>query len=742
MFKKDFREVVFNVTELKSPLLLDQIFLNLIKDNKSINIYFFKKNIKEIETKINKLSSSISFDKDVLFDKEKQRLNNVFKEILNLKSDFNDTTEISAMDFVYYVLESDEIKYLNEVLKKNKKIKLLKDSYIISKNEAYDKSKFAIDLIKEKRLSLDQLKKSIVEENEGDDNQESELSKYTVSLNEMVRNNQIKGITGRELEMKSLIRSLSRKDKNNPIILGESGVGKTALVEGLAYLIENNKVNEKLSSFEILSLDVGSLMAGTKYRGDLEKRFKLLIQEILKKENIILFVDEIHSILSPSNAESNQSKFSNLIKPYLSKGKIKIIGATTYDEYSKSIELDPALVRRFNNIELKAPNEKEAIDILISNKKYYEDFHGVKYPNVIIKKMVKLSERYITNKNLPDKGFDLLDEMGVLASEKDKKEVDDLILEEVLKIKIGVDKIKSNNLLSSLKNLESDLNSKIFGQEKVISEMVDAILLSNSGLIEKQKPSNVFLFLGSSGVGKTELTKFLSKSMNMNLIRFDMSEYSNPTSVNKFIGSNSGYVGFENGGLLTNEVSKNPYSVILLDEIEKADASIFNLLLQIFDNGFITDGKGKKVDFRHTIIVLTSNIGLNEENKRTIGFNEVNKDYDVDLEKYLPIEFINRIDEIFKFKNLDNNVVLKIIKDSLYKLKISLKAKDINLVIDDKIVDEILKNNYDKRYGARPIKKYIDKTLTTKIAKFILLNDIESGSNLNIFLNNKEITIS
>lgn len=736
MFSENFKFIIYSLIKEKEYPLIDKMLLKIIKEHKDLSKYFFKKNIKEIELKIKETDSADKVD----YELEKEKLNDVFKKISELKKKYNDESEISSEDFLFYILENKEIDYLNEILNKNKKIVTFKENYIKIQETLKDKklpTPKILDLINKVRNSNenDDLIKDMKENKE-----DSFLKKFTINMNEEVRKGRVNKIIGREKELQELSRSLSRKNKNNPIIVGESGIGKTALVEGLAYLIENKLSMKSLLNKEILSLDVTSLMAGTKYRGDFEKRLKEIITSVILNDKYILFIDEIHSIMELNAGSGNSMNMANMLKPYLSKGDLKIIGTTTNSEYSLYIEKDPAFARRFNKIILEKPNNEESFKIIKGIIKHYEDYHNVKYKEDAIKGSIELSERYVHDKNLPDKAIDLIDEAGVFANEHNIKEIDEEIIEIVLTNKIGINKknvsLKEKELL---KNLEVNLKENIIGQDQAISVISDSILLSRLGLKNENKPKGIFLFLGSSGIGKTELAKTLAEKINMNLIRIDMSEYSEPSSVNKLIGTSSGFVGYEEGGKLTNLVRDNPHSVVLLDEIEKADKTIFNLLLQIMDNGFISDGKGRNVNFRNTIIILTSNIGLNEENKTNMGFNNPSSyanEYTVNEEKYFPLEFLNRIDEIVKFSYLDKNSLERIIKNKLNTIKTKLNRKGISFKFNDNIINYIINKSDNKNMGARLIDRIIEKEITTKIAKEILLSN---SKNIEISLSDSNL---
>lgn len=725
MFKSEFKDIVFSFLDDKSKGLIEKIFVASIESQENIKSYFFKKNIKELQLLSSDLGSKKILEEEFL--SEKSNLNSCFKKIMTFKKINNVDLEIDAYDFVYYVINSEVSPSINNILLKNKKLKDFRENYLleIEENKVEDKSEaFVLDLIKKSREKhrLD-LSKEISEDEEF-----VSLKKYTKSLNEMVKSGKIKNVIGRDQEIEELTRSLLRKNKNNPLVIGESGVGKTAIVEGLVYQIENKICSDRLWDKEVVMLDTTALTAGAKYRGDFEERFKYVVEDIIEKGNVLLFIDDIHTITS-SNSNNNSSAsatLSNLLKPYLYSGDLKVIGATTFENYSKQVSEDAAFSRLFNRVVLNKLPKETVFEIVLKNKEYYEKYHKVLYPEGIVNLLITLAEKYLPNQNFPDKAFDLMDDVGVLSREKNEKEISRETLQEVLNSKIGVkenvDYINNN----SLRDLNEKLSSKIFGQDHVIEKVINALILSQSGLVKKERPENVFLFLGSTGVGKTELVKHLSSNLGMNLIRMDMSEYSDSSSISKFVGSNPGYVGYQDGGNLTNEVASNPRSIVLLDEIEKANPVIFNLLLQVFDNGFISDGRGRKIDFRHTIIIMTSNIGLNEENKTSIGFkkNET-ENYVVNIEKYLPLEFINRIDEVIKFNFLNKHYAGEIVDLKLRELEENLNQKGYKFYYDNELINYIVDSCFDKKYGARQIERFINKDIATIIAKEILFNSSE-----------------
>lgn len=721
MFKKEFKEIVFSKLEENTRGLIEKVFLGSILSNKELNSYFFKKNINDINNLIFSFQDNELDDEALL--KEKASLNGCFKKIMTFKKINNVDVEIDEYDFVYYVLNSDVSPSLKAILKSKKKKGNIESDYLsrIEKEKTTDKSEaFVLDLIKKSRDKHRLDISNEIEEGEIYPN----LKKYTKNLTELSKKKSFKNIIGRSVEMEELTRILLRKNKNNPLIVGESGVGKTAMIEGLVYQIENKLCNERLWNKEVLSLDMTALTAGAKYRGDFEERFKDIVDEIIEKENILLFIDDIHTITSTTNSNgSSSTSLSNLLKPYLQSGELNLLGATTFDNYSKQIDDDVGFSRLFNKVILNKLSKDVVFEIVLKNKSFYEEYHKVKYSDNVIEMLLELSDKYMPNQNFPDKAFDILDDVGVLSSDKGEENVSILTLKEVLNSKIGIREDVDLLIENPLINLSNKLSSRIFGQDHVIEKIVNALILSQSGLIKKERPENIFLFLGSTGVGKTEIVKNLSKEIGLNLIRMDMSEYSDSSSVSKFLGSNPGFVGYQEGGKLTNEVASNPKSIILLDEIEKANHSIFNLLLQIFDNGFISDGRGRKIDFRHTMIIMTSNIGLNEENKTTMGFNESNSEnYIINIEKYLPLEFINRIDEVINFNYLNKEFASKIADFKMGELKKSLNEKGYDFNYNDTLIKYIVSSCFDKKYGARRIEQFINKDIATLIAKEILFN--------------------
>lgn len=744
MFTDNLKFIIYSLmTERRFPLIKN-IFLEIAKDDEDIKIFFNEDDIKELKKIIDDEAKNYNkTEKEI--EEERDDLNSLFKDIMDFKKDAEDDNDISSEDFLFFILTHSIYPEFNDVLNSNEKLSEEEDRYFnekISVDSEFDENDITklVELAKQRYEDEDEYESNDLFLND-ELEEKSVISKYTRNLNKISSQKLI----GRNNELKLLIRSLSRKNKNNPIVVGDSGVGKTALIEGLSSLINKGEIKE-LKDKEILSLDITALTAGSKYRGEFEERFQSLIEEISSNDKYILFIDDIHSAISQNNNGSNNFNFSNMLKPYILRGELKVIGTSNFNEYSNIIEKDHSFSRLFSKIKIEKPTESEAVDIIEGIIDSYEDFHNVTFDKKAIEAAVTLSERYITDRFLPDKAIDLIDEAGAYANELGINNIDNNLIEELISIKIGVNKNKiSTKEKDSLLNLNNNLKKEIFGQDEAIDIITDTLFVSRSGLSEIDKPDGIFLFLGSTGVGKTELTKALSKELNMSLVRIDMSEYSDKTSVTKLIGGTAGYVGYEDGGKLTNLVRDNPHSIILLDELEKADSSVFNLLLQIMDNGFISDGSGRNIDFRHTTIIMTSNAGLNEENVRTVGFldsQDFNSEYSIELEKYFPIEFINRIDDVIKFNYLSSDVCKKIIKYKMKELERSLNEKGIKLKYTSSVESFLIKNGFNKKMGARPLDRIINKSIKTKIARKLILENDKDLLDINIDCVNNKINIS
>ena len=557
----------------------------------------------------------------------------------------------------------------------------------------------------------------------------SALDTYCINLIQKAEKNNIDALVGRTQEIERITQILCRRTKNNPLLVGDPGVGKTAIVEGLANKIFHNQVPDVLKDNVIYSLDMGVLIAGTRYRGDFEERLKAIINEIEKNKKFILFIDEIHSLIGTGSTSGNSMDAANMLKPALQSGQIRCVGSTTFVEYRQHFEKDRALQRRFQKIDVAEPTVEEAYKIMYGLKNKYESFHKVKYSDEAIRASVDLSFKYIGNKKLPDKSIDIIDELGSFESLKphdQKKEI--LTEEDVEKIVSKMTKIPEKNITlddrNYLKDLDKNLKRLIYGQDHAIDALASSIKLSRSGLRDSRKTIGSYLFSGPTGVGKTELAKQLANTLGVELIRFDMSEYSERHTISKLIGAPPGYVGFDQGGLLSESVEKNPHAILLIDEIEKAHQDIYNILLQIMDYGILTDQNGKKIDFRNIVLILTTNAGATDLEKNEIGFVK-NKDQQIDIEtinKIFSPEFRNRLDSLIRFNHLDKSVIKKIVSKFVLELETQLNARDVTIELSESACDLICELGYSKTMGARPVARLIDDKI-----KKILANEIIHG---------------
>ena len=564
---------------------------------------------------------------------------------------------------------------------------------------------------------------------------ETIIKKYAKNLTQEVNQINKDPLIGRQDILDRTIQILCRRTKNNPIHVGEVGVGKTAITLGLAKLIVEKKVPEKLKNAEIFSLDVGSLLAGTRYRGDFEERMKVLLDEIMTRENPIVYIDEIHTIVGSGALEGGSLDGASLIKSYLLEGKIKFIGATTYDEYKKYFEKDKGLSRRFQIIDVKEPSKDEAVKILEGLKKNFEDYHNVKYTNRALVSAVNLSSKYINDRYLPDKAIDIIDEAGAYMSmvRKDRrtKKIDEGIIEKIIAKMCNIPKeTVEGNEVQSLKNLEATMKKNIFGQDTALENVVRCIKMSRAGLNDENKPVASMLFVGPTGVGKTEIAKVLANSLGIEFVRFDMSEYGEKHAASKLIGSPPGYVGYEEGGLLTDTIRKKPNCVLLLDEVEKAHRDILNVLLQIMDYATLTDNKGRKADFKNVIIIMTSNAGARYVGKNLVGFldREVKKDViNEEVKKFFSPEFRNRLDKIIVFNDIDKDMSINIVKKQLAIFNERLKNKNINVTFRESVIEYIADIGTSKEFGAREILRVINTQLKPLLVDKILFDDLRDG---------------
>jgi len=567
----------------------------------------------------------------------------------------------------------------------------------------------------------------------------SALESFATNLNEMARKGKIDPLIGRKDEIERTIQVLCRRRKNNPLYVGEAGVGKTALAEGLAKRIVDAEVPEVLSDSTIYSLDLGSLLAGTKYRGDFEKRLKAVLAQLKREKGAILFIDEIHTIIGAGAASGGAMDASNLIKPVLTSGDLKCIGSTTYQEYRGIFEKDHALARRFQKIDVPEPSVEETVQILEGLKSRFEEHHDVKYTRPALREAAELSERYINERHLPDKAIDVIDEAGarqrLLPPSKRKKTIGVREIEEVVaRIARIPPKSVSTSDKESLRHLERDLKLMIFGQDEAIDALSTAIKMSRSGLGQEQKPIGSFLFAGPTGVGKTEVTRQLARTMGIELIRFDMSEYMERHTVSRLIGAPPGYVGYDQGGLLTEAINKHPHAVLLLDEIEKAHPEVFNLLLQVMDHGTLTDNNGRKADFRNVIIVMTTNLGADQLARRTIGFTDQDKSTDSleVINKHFTPEFRNRLDAIIQFKSLDARTIVSVVDKFIMELETQLEEKGVTIDVDDEARAWLAEHGFEPAMGARPMARVIKEYIKKPLAEELLFGALEGGGHVRI----------
>ncbi|MDB9934536.1 ATP-dependent Clp protease ATP-binding subunit ClpA [Gammaproteobacteria bacterium] len=572
---------------------------------------------------------------------------------------------------------------------------------------------------------------------------------FLINLNELASNSKIDKLIGRSEEIERIVQILARRTKNNPLLVGESGVGKTAIAEGLAHLLNEKEVPEFLQESTLYSLDIGALIAGTKYRGDFEKRLKSVLSFLDNESNPILFIDEIHTIIGAGSASGGSLDVSNLLKPALGKGKLRCIGSTTFQEYRGVFNQNQALSRRFQKIDVMEPSVEDCVQILEGLKGNYESHHNVKYSYESINTAVSLSKRFLNDRFLPDKAIDLIDEAGALLNigRKNSKQItvnQNHIEKTISKISKIPEQTISSQESSNLQKLESDLKTVIFGQDPAIHSLVNAIKLSRAGLRDDNKTIGSFLFAGPTGVGKTEITNQLANMMGIELVRFDMSEYMERHTVSRLIGAPPGYVGFDQGGLLTEAVVQNPHCVLLLDEIEKAHPDIYNLLLQIMDSGVLTDNNGRKADFRNVIVVMTTNAGADLLEKKSIGFSDQSNESDalLSLKKLFSPEFRNRLDEIIQFNYLPIEVILSIVDKFLTKLQAQLDARNVELIYSKKVLNWIADNGYNKEMGARPMERFITNKIKKPLVDKVLFGDLSKGGQIKVDLDKDGIVFS
>ncbi len=582
------------------------------------------------------------------------------------------------------------------------------------------------------------------------ESERSPLEAYASNLNEEARSGRIDPLVGRIDEVERVAQILSRRRKNNPLLVGESGVGKTAIAEGLAKMIIDGEVPEILKDSVVYSLDLGSLLAGTKYRGDFEKRFKGLLAELKKRPKAILFIDEIHTIIGAGAASGGVMDASNLLKPLLTSGQMRCIGSTTFQEYRGIFEKDRALSRRFQKVDVSEPSVEDTYHILRGLKSRFEEHHGLRYTDKALQVAAELSARYITDRFLPDKAIDVIDEAGAYqqlqAPSKRKKVINVPEIEAVVaKIARIPPKTVSSDDRESLQKLEDNLKMVVFGQDEAIGALATSIKLARAGLKPVEKPIGSFLLAGPTGVGKTEVSRQLAKILGLELIRFDMSEYMERHTVSRLIGAPPGYIGFDQGGLLTDAVTKHPHSVVLLDEIEKAHPEVFNLLLQVMDHGTLTDNNGRKADFRNVILVMTTNAGAESISRRSIGFSEQDHHTDATeaINRMFTPEFRNRLDAVVTFKPLPESIVLSVVDKFLVELQSQLDDKRVHLVVDDEARHWLVQQGYDKHMGARPLARVIQEHIKKPLAEMVLFGNLaENGGTVHVELQNGELVLT
>ena len=580
----------------------------------------------------------------------------------------------------------------------------------------------------------------------GEGRQESALETYASNLNDQARRGKIDPLIGRQSEVERTIQILCRRRKNNPLFVGEAGVGKTAIAEGLAKKIVDGEVPDVLANSTLYALDMGGLVAGTKYRGDFEKRLKSVLADLKRQPDAILFIDEIHTIIGAGAASGGVMDASNLIKPVLASGDLRCIGSTTYQEYRGIFEKDRALARRFQKIDIDEPTVEETVQILRGLKTRFEDHHQIKYSHKALRAAAELADKYINDRHMPDKAIDVIDEAGaanqLLPVSKRKKTVSVGDVETVVaKIaRIPPRKVSSSDT-EALRTLKRDLQMVVFGQDEAIDALSSAIRMNRSGLGNEQKPVGNFLFAGPTGVGKTEVTRQLARVLGLELIRFDMSEYMERHTVSRLIGAPPGYVGFDQGGLLTEEINKHPHSVLLLDEVEKAHPDVFNLLLQVMDHGTLTDNNGRKADFRNVILIMTTNAGATEATRASIGFTTQDHSSDAmsAIRKMFTPEFRNRLDAIIQFNGLDKATILSVVDKFLFELEQQLEEKHVSMMVDADVRDWMAEKGYDPQMGARPMARVIQEHIKKPLAEELLFGRLSHGGRVRVSVVDAEL---
>lgn len=689
-------------------VILSDLKINTLKLKSDLILYINKSKNKKDKAEGTEEGHDV-LKKAITLDKVISRTIMKSMEVKNAKK-----IEFNEIDLLITILEFNHLK-VTEILADNN----ITIDDVINHEESMDKETYQEERTGGQTSSLSNL-----------------LKNFVTDLTDVARSGKLAPMVGRIEEVERIEEILSRKKKNNPIIVGDAGVGKTAIVEGLVQKIVSGEVHESLKNFKVLSLDVNGMIAGTKFRGDLEDRVKKIIDHVSNGETI-LFIDEIHTIVNAGKSADNGSDIGNTLKPYLSSGKVRCIGATTTEEYRQIFEKNTALSRRFNKVDINELSPEATLHVLHQIKGDYESSHKVKYSEEALNSIVSLADRFLHTKKFPDKAIDILDESGAYVKLRNKDKVVDVnVIEQVIS-KMAKQPVKDSTVENRtlLSNLDENLNKSIFGQEDAISKIVDAIVLSKSGFGSKDKPIGSYLFIGPTGVGKTELVKQIASEMSMELLRLDMSEYKEGHSVSKLLGAPAGYVGYGKGGLLTEQVNKNPYSIILLDEFEKAHHDVYNAFLQVFDYGFITDSEGRKIDFRNTIIVMTSNAGikLNNQEKNGIGFLKSEKateslvNWDI-VNKIFKPEFRNRLDGIVEFKPISKEMIINIVNKNLSPIISKCEENGYSLEINNEVIELMAQKGYVPEMGARPVAKVVKEMIAMPLSRLTTFTDIPKDS--------------
>ena len=713
-------------------LTLEHLMLELCKDEEIKSLFsFYKVNKKTISDDLEQFVNNKLKDITVS-DDAKPTPSAAFERVLKRAAQHVQSSgkrEVKALN-ILVAMYSERDNFAVFFLEKQKLTRLKVVSYIshLKKNNS-DKN------MNDEDVFLEQEQKT---------KNNSILETFCVNLNKKARENKIDPIIGREEEIERTVQILCRRLKNNPLFVGDPGVGKTALAEGLAKKIVEKKVPKVLLDIKVYSLEMSTLLAGTRYRGDFEERLNNLLKELTSNKNNILFIDEIHTVIGAGATSGGSIDASNILKPALANGTLRCVGSTTYSEFRKYFEKDSALARRFQKIDINEPSASDAIKIIKGISHIYESYHNVEFSNDALEQAVYLSERYINDRKLPDKAIDILDEIGAAQNLKSvRKKV--ISSKEVADIVAKIARIPSKNINREdnkvLKNLNKNLKLSVFGQDKAINELSRVVRLSRSGLREKEKTIGSYLFAGPTGVGKTEIARVLAKVLNVKLLRFDMSEYMERHSISRLIGSPPGYVGFDEGGALTEAVNKNPYAVLLLDEIEKAHTDIFNILLQIMDYGKLTDHNSRTIDFRNIILIMTSNVGASSLDKNNIGFTGkmTSEDNLNEINKMFSPEFRNRLDSIISFDFLSPKIMSNIVDKNIAYLEGQLSEKNITIRLSEQAKSYLAMKGYEKKYGARPLQRLIQKEIKEPLAEEILFGKLKNGGLVEIGIKEEKI---